>query len=217
MITVPPDADFELADADWEQIATAAGVEIADVSKRYTLEHVIEGWLRDAPPGDIRDRREKTSKVVEAARSLLATIEETGQDWRLSDDQMLSDVAMEVVASWDDFTWVLKNEGGYQGRGPLQYELCGLWKAEWDLPLAASIDPATGVAGGPLVRFLMAVHQIVVGEELRPHQARYAVRRMDKRFADPAPLTEEERAAWAKEGEEVLDDLIASANGERRH
>ena len=63
------------------------------------------------------------------------------------------------------------------------------------------------------MRFLTTVHEIVVEEELRPHQARGVIRKFRQRFAD---VSDDDLAAFLDEGSRALDDLTNSSrsNGE---
>lgn len=208
MISFDFNENFEFCDADWERIATASGLDVSDLAKRYALEGAVEGWLRDSPPDQIKENRAKIDKVLAAARHLLAVVQETGCDLTtLHDDLKLSDVLEPMVFEWDRL-----DEKGlqYQGRRPLQEDLCVLWRMEWGLRLARSTHPITGEPGGPLVRFLMTVHEIVVQEELRPGQAEAVIRKKRKSFAG---VSDEELEDLLQEGRRALDDLVRP-NGE---
>ena len=210
MITVEDGYSFHFEDADWQRIAEAGGIPVGDWDMRYDLESRIDRWLAEPSPEQMRRSIANNDRVASAAGALLRAIEETGADFHLDDGQMLSDVVSGVTYGWEDWKWEIKHNGDAAGRAPLQYDLCWLWRGHWRRELATSIDPATGEACGPLVRFLIAVYELVMEEPLTPHQARYAVRKLQKEIPDPP--TDEELAAEREAGRRALDQMLAMAN-----
>ncbi|GAB5430335.1 MAG: hypothetical protein Devi2KO_37940 [Devosia indica] len=185
MISVQPDQVFRFDDDVWTEIADAGGFSPDDALKRLDLEDMLDRFLRETPAEVRKKNRENSRKILKAAKKFLDVLYETHQDIYSRDGQSIGRPLAEMVADWEE----IELEGGGYEPKPLQYDLCFLWRMHWIMPLGSSINPVTGEVGGPLIRFIVKVHEIVLGEKIRPHQARHAVRRAQQKLGG---LTDEE-------------------------
>lgn len=166
--------DFIFGDNAWPAICAEAGLDPHSWRARHQLENEITMWLLEPTSEQVKSSVDGTNRVVKAARTLLSEIEKTGADQFVDNDceNLLSAALEYVIYSWD---WGREIES-HGSRGPLPYVLCWTWKHLWGRELTCSVDPISGIPGGPLVRFLIAVCAQVVDEPLSPHGARYAIR-----------------------------------------